>query len=90
MKIVAEKWFHINEELTVQCVSFTTRTGWGHIARGWSNGKVVGEKKINYQNRTWERYTYETVLFSLVSAMDSTKEVSLKNRVEFYNFIKNQ
>lgn len=42
------------------------RSGFVHETELQRNGMVLGENKIQYYNRTWERYTYESVMKGLV------------------------
>lgn len=81
MKITQEKWFQVDgSKVSIQCEVFVTRTGWGHIARAWLDGSVVGENKVNYQNRTWEAYQFDSVKSGLMSKLDESKSLSLSER----------
>lgn len=54
--------FTINKHLHCECEYYETRYSWGH--KGWlyRDGAEIGYKKITYYNRTWERYTFESLL----------------------------
>ena len=43
-----------------------SRDGFNHFATLYKGGAVLGEAKIHYINRTWERYEFESVLNKLV------------------------
>lgn len=58
--------FKINKELEVICEWKKTRNGFKHTASLMRNGRNIEEVKCNYLNRTWERYTYESVLQKLL------------------------
>lgn len=38
----------------------SSRSGFSHTSQFLINGVLISEAKINYINRTWERYTYQT------------------------------
>lgn len=50
------------EEITFVCYTTHTRVGFCHTARltGWNYN--ISDTKQTYYNRTWERFTYESVL----------------------------
>lgn len=59
------------------CQYYETRNSWGHkgyfrIGLGQTNAR------IRYYNRTWEEYTYQSLLFHL---LDKYKEFCKKNGV---------
>lgn len=80
--------FKINEHLTVECEYYKTRYSWGH--KGWlyRDGQGVGYKKIVYQNRTWERYTFESLLRCL--AEDKRNGLTPTERGLFYKQIETE
>lgn len=51
-----------------------TRNGFYHktILKN-KNGNVIAENKINYLNRTWERYTFQTVMMGCISSLIENK-----------------
>ena len=50
------------EEITFRCYTTWTRNGFCHTAHytGWDYS--ITDSKCSYINRTWERFTYESVL----------------------------
>lgn len=58
--------FKLNDEYTVVCESQNTRTGFRHVAILLRNGDEIDRTKCCYTNRTWERFTFETVLCDLI------------------------
>ncbi len=58
--------FNINENMDIVCLFKATRNGFKH--EGWVEiGGIKSEKiKINYLNRTWERYEFETLLSKIL------------------------
>jgi hypothetical protein len=59
--------FNIDKEYTVACEWKKTRTGFKHEATLLRNGSEIDKTKVNYYNRTWESYEYETVIKKLLS-----------------------
>lgn len=57
--------FKINDNLEVVCEWVNTRNGFEHVATLLLDGREQESVKINYLNRTWERYEYESVLKKL-------------------------
>ena len=78
--------FKINEELEVICAWKKTRNGFKHTASLMKSGRNIDEVKCNYLNRTWERYTYETVLQKLLGKTNSI--LTPKERGQFEEVIK--
>lgn len=49
------------------CEYYETRNSWGHKGRILYNGHDINvTSKIRYYNRTWECYTYQSLLFQLI------------------------
>lgn len=71
--------FKINESLEAVCEWKKTRIAFKHEATLMLNGQDVAKVKICYQNRTWERYTYESVLQKLFGA---SKELYIKGQLK--------
>lgn len=42
------------------------RSGFVHETELFCNGFLIGRNKIQYYNRTWERYAYQSVMMGLV------------------------
>lgn len=49
------------ENLHIICATYNTRNGFAHECSIYGGG-YVWEYKVNYLNRTWECFTYETLL----------------------------
>ena len=63
--------FKINDNLEAVCEWKKTRVAFKHEATLLLNGIERTSVKINYINRTWERYTYESVLQKLLDKSKS-------------------
>lgn len=62
--------FFINENQYEFINSFRgNRSGFVHETTLYRNGKWYGENKIQYYNRTWERYEYQSVMRGCVSKL---------------------
>lgn len=59
--------FKLNTEYTVVCEAQNTRTGFRHVAILLRNGDEIYRTKCTYQNRTWERFTFESVLCKIIT-----------------------
>ena len=64
-------------EVTFRCYTTWTRNGFCHTAHyvGWDYD--INDTKASYYNRTWERFTYESVL---IKAIDKLPE-SVRQKV---------
>lgn len=67
------KMFKLSDEYYIICESKDTRSGFKHEANLLRNGYSIAKSKICYLNRTWERFTYESVLNKIIS--DNFKEI---------------
>jgi hypothetical protein len=63
--------FKINKNYQVVCESQNTRYGFRHLATLVLKGFDLGSAKACYYNRTWESYTFQSVLELLA---DKAKE----------------
>jgi hypothetical protein len=65
------------EEIEFRCYTTDTRNGFCHTAHyvGWDYS--ISDTKVSYLNRTWERFTYESVLKRAIGKLpaDLQKEV---------------
>ena len=78
----------ITNDFYIVCKSFSNSRSWGHIAIAYYKGQEVASSRIAYQNRTWERYQYESVMLKLINILDAYKNVPLKDRLSAYKIIK--
>ena len=69
--------FKINRSLEAICESRGTRYGFRHLAKLLRDGYEIADAKCCYYNRTWERYTFESVLSGLLEKS--------KNRLSEYD-----
>jgi len=61
------KTFRLNEHMRIDCETVGTRSGFRHDARLYKDGVMIFHPKgINYSNRTWESFEYETILDKLL------------------------
>lgn len=50
------------------------RSGFVHETELVKNGRIIARNKVQYYNRTWERYTYETVMKGAVNILMDEEE----------------
>lgn len=56
----------LNDEYTVVCEYQKRRGGFKHVAVLLKNGDEIDRTKCLYVNRTWERFTYQSVLCKII------------------------
>ena len=80
------KIFKINKRIEIVCKSESTRYGFRHLATLFVDGNEFAKGKCTYQNRTWERYEFKSVLFEVVrkSGLDSEDAKLCKKFIENY------
>ena len=71
------------KEMRIEAWRYEHSRGWGHKARiVWVGDDLIGyEKRITYYNRTWERFTYESVLERLFEDYFNGKKYALTRKV---------
>lgn len=77
--------FKISDKITIEAEYYETRYSWGHKAYLWVDGRQVDYKKATYYNRTWESYTYQSVMQSLV---EKTKELTKEEKALCQEWLK--
>lgn len=75
------KTFEINDEYDIACERENTSSGFRHLATLMHKGRIVETAKCRYQNRTWERYEYESVMEKLLK---KTSSISDEEKEEFF------
>lgn len=78
------KLFQVSKDLTVVCNSSKTRNGFKHTCTLFMNGQERASAKVNYLNRTWERYDFESTLRKLADSLDGDLKGVLIDYVENY------
>ena len=66
--------FKLSDTYTVVCKYGNTRNGFKHTATLLKNGYEVSKTKICYLNRTWEKYTFQSVLQKIIEKNFSAGE----------------
>ncbi len=75
--------FRISENIEIVCRSESTRSGFRHLATLLRDGREVGSAKCCYQNRTWERYEFQSVLKKIVDQSEDLSEEEKKLCTEY-------
>lgn len=62
------KKYQVNDtEYMFLCRSRSTRCGFAHDAElHTGSGHIIGKATCHYLNRTWERYTYQSVMIAVI------------------------
>ena len=55
------------------------RSGFVHESKLYKNNRLIGENKIQYYNRTWESYQYQSVMRGIIYALIDEAKESFKN-----------
>jgi len=79
------KIFKLNNKYSVVCEAGNTRNGFKHTATLMRDGENIDSTKICYLNRTWEAYTYQSVLLQI---LDKTTMLTDKEKRRFKNKVK--
>lgn len=80
--------YNITKDLYFEAWSWRKGGRWGHDAKAMYCGREVASVRIVYQNRTWEAYTYQSVMQKLIDTLDYHKDVPLADRIEASKVIK--
>lgn len=77
------------DEIYISCHTYEHATGWGHRGSIINIGNCWPDftKRITYYNRTWEAFTYESLIYKLISEYFTGKKQS-NNRAFIYAQIK--
>ena len=69
------------EEITFRCYTTWTRNGFCHTAHytGWDYS--ITDSKIGYINRTWERFTYESVLSKAIDKRPTDVRQKVRDQI---------
>lgn len=81
------KIFKITEHIEVVCNSERTRYGFRHLATMCRDGAEIQDGKCTYQNRTWERYEFQSVLNDVVNKAFKNKLISEEEQKTCKEFI---
>lgn len=84
------KLFKIDNNLSVICESKPTRTAFKHEATLMRSSNDLLRVKICYQNRTWEKYTFESVLNKLNDKATDQKMITEEEAAKFNKQIQGQ
>ena len=66
--------FQIDEHLSVECQMQDTNYGFRHLATLLQDGKEISHSKACYYNRTWEAWTYQSVIKDAISKSSLSKK----------------
>jgi len=75
--------FKINDKISVVARYEKTRNGFRHVADLYVNGELIDSAKVNYLNRTWEVYDFQTVLQKVIEKTSWLSDEEKKKGLEF-------
>ena len=83
-RLLSERSFQPTQSISIHCRSEKTSMAFRHLATIFKNGVIVGEGRIPYQNRTWERFEFQSVMQKAVDNADLTpqEKTSVKKWLE--------
>lgn len=74
MKIYNRKHFNF-KDFNIYCYGWETYNSWGHHATLFDASQELSSDKARYYNRTWECYTFQSVILSAIhKAIEQRKE----------------
>ena len=76
------KLFQVTKNAYIVCDWVNTRSGFRHDARLFVKGTEVDKAKVNYLNRTWEKWEYDSVIQKL---LDQTDSLTKRQKTYFWN-----
>ncbi len=77
--------FEVSPGFTIACEHQNTRSGFRHVAILLVNNREVDRTKCCYLNRTWESYTFQSVMYKLVDrtkCMTEEQKCAARERVK--------
>ena len=77
-----------NNEYTFINSSRGNRSGFVHETELYQNDRLIGKYKIQYYNRTWERYQYQSVMKCIVRILLEAEYESFKDAYKHQHDIK--
>lgn len=66
-------------DFTFYCESHNTRNGFAHTCEVFEDNYKIGGAKINYLNRTWESYRYQSAMCNALESRIDGIKYHLKN-----------
>ena len=75
---ITKKVINNNEYMFINR-SRSNRSGFVHETELYKNDRLIGENKIQYYNRTWECYQYQSVMCGAVNALIKEAQEAHKN-----------
>jgi hypothetical protein len=73
--------FNIDKNISVACISEGTRSGFRHVATAHKNGFEIARVRLNYLNRTWERYEFESAINDLAETVAQRGDIETGDKI---------
>lgn len=87
MKTYNNKHFNF-KGFNIYCYGWETSSSWGHHATLFDASHEIASDKIRYYNRTWESYTYQSVILSTIRKAIEERKSVIFDTYKYYNNIK--
>jgi hypothetical protein len=59
------------DKIMIDCQVYEYNKSWGHKAKLYYDNILICDKNIQYYNRTWERFQYETILQCIITKAEA-------------------
>ena len=78
------KKFNLTKRISITCKTQNTNYGFRHVATLDDNYREISTAKACYYNRTWESYTYQSVIYDIIvkSGLGKSLQSRLKNKAD--------
>lgn len=80
-KTYGQKTFKLSDSVYIDCETYDTRYSWGHKATAYYEGREVAYSKITYYNRTWEAYTYQSIVHCIIDKLPKSIKADRNNLI---------
>ncbi len=80
--------FKVNNKISIRCITYSTRYSWGHKGTLTLDGEDVLNTKVTYQNRTWESYQFQSLLYHVAYRAHKLKLLTKEESDEIVEFAK--
>lgn len=86
MKIYDRQKFDY-KNYNIYCYTYETAASWGHNATIFDQKKEIATDKVRYYNRTWESYTYQSIILSTITKAIEARKQNIFDNYKYFNNI---
>jgi hypothetical protein len=73
----------LNSNSEIHCSVQNTSNGFRHYVKFMLNGREINSRSVNYLNRAWESYKFESAIKRLLEKMIKQKQINNSQAKEF-------